>query len=999
MAGFKYLCTIGVLMMVVIPTSGQSIVNYESYFDNYLVRNIDREDGLYRDEVYDTYQDSLGFIWIANYAFLFRYDGITLKQYQYDIDRMGVFTEFKEDNSGNVWIPGSGQGLRRINSDKSSTTYDDSNGITGTSLRNVAFTKGDSVIIGDFLNGIFIMHEDTVLKNIKVESGLAGNRVYKIITDSKNRTWVGTDKGLSILYKNEIINFDSKNGLGENSVLSIFEMQNGEVWVGTDGGGITIFSDYKPKEILDLSDGINDMSTEFITERISDKSIWLGHTGGGIDKITEDKIENFSTEKGLLSDYVSSIKFGETGNIYVGTEFGLSILIPKKIKFKPVLDEDFSNAAINGVAEDFNKNLWVATAGDGIYINQNSKWKQLPSTKNIGALTILPITPEKTIIGTAGDGIYLIENDEVIKRINSENGLLGDEVTCLAQDIYDNVWVGTFYGISIFDTNLQKLQSFTEESGLPGQECLQMISDKKGNVWVGTLSDGILKFKEDRFVTQIDTSDGLVNNRIFGLYENIKGEIVATTIDFGFHFIENEKVTAIPGIPDTFVGINQDKFGDYWFTSNGYIVKLEEKDLELYFGGEITRPLYKKYTTEDGLPQTRFSYGNSSVSEISSTGEIFFAAKKGIIAVDPEEAVLNAEYFFPYIDYLKINGESVPVDKTSDLRFDASATKFEISYSALNLNAPEKTEFFIQLEGVDDDWVSMKDRKIVYYDFLPEGDYTFRVAALAQDGEWSPNRASLSFSILPPFYKTWWFMSLGLLGFIAVGAGGVQIRSNIKLRALNRELETQQKIQKERERISRELHDNVGSQITNLITGIEVSNLHVKKNQQDEALSLLENLDSDARGAMTDLRETIWLLDKEMVEFEAFIEHLNGYLNRQKRYLNGLEIKLNSTIDNGCVLEPGQSMNLTRIIQEALNNCRKYAEANEFIISFRLENQKLYVNLVDDGKGMDLDEEIDKGNGIKNMSHRAEEMDAKFQIKSDRVSGVEIEMSFDVKIP
>ncbi|MEQ9351692.1 MAG: histidine kinase, partial [Vicingaceae bacterium] len=294
---------------------------------------------------------------------------------------------------------------------------------------------------------------------------------------------------------------------------------------------------------------------------------------------------------------------------------------------------------------------------------------------------------------------------------------------------------------------------------------------------------------------------------------------------------------------------------------------------------------------------------------------------------------------------------------------------------------------------------NVEDRKTTYYDYLPDGDYTFIVSAIGPDGQWSDKTASISFTVLPPFYKTWWFMSLGLLGFIAIGAGGVQIRSNMKLQKLNRELETQQKIQKERERISRELHDNVGSQITNLITGIEVSNLHVKKNQQDEALSLLENLDSDARGAMTDLRETIWLLDKEMVEFGAFVEHLNGYLNRQKRYLKDLEIKLNSSIDNGCVLEPGQSMNLTRIIQEALNNSRKYAKASEFIISFRLENQKLNVSLVDDGKGMDLDEEINKGNGIKNMSHRAEEMDAKFQIKSDGASGVEIEMSFDVKIP
>ena len=143
--------------------------------------------------------------------------------------------------------------------------------------------------------------------------------------------------------------------------------------------------------------------------------------------------------------------------------------------------------------------------------------------------------------------------------------------------------------------------------------------------------------------------------------------------------------------------------------------------------------------------------------------------------------------------------------------------------------APNKTDFRVQLVGIDENWVNVEDRKTTYYDYLPDGDYTFIVSAIGPDGQWSDRTASISFTVLPPFYKTWWFMSLGLLGFIAIGAGGVQIRSNMKLQKLNRELETQQKIQKERERISRELHDNVGSQITNLITGIEISNLHVKK--------------------------------------------------------------------------------------------------------------------------------------------------------------------------
>lgn len=242
-------------------------------------------------------------------------------------------------------------------------------------------------------------------------------------------------------------------------------------------------------------------------------------------------------------------------------------------------------------------------------------------------------------------------------------------------------------------------------------------------------------------------------------------------------------------------------------------------------------------------------------------------------------------------------------------------------------------------------------------------------------------------------------MSLGLLGFIAIGAGGVQIRSNMKLRALNRELETQQKIQKERERISRELHDNVGSQITNLITGIEVSNLHVKKNQQDKALSLLENLDIDARGAMTDLRETIWLLDKEKVEFGIFLDHLNGYLKRQKKYLNGMEVRLNSTVDNNSILEPGQSMNLTRIIQEALNNSRKYSNATLFEIECSQKKQSLEIKISDNGNGMVVDEEVDKGNGLKNMAYRAMEMGGGFQITSDEGIGVEIHLNFEVKIP
>ena len=118
-----------------------------------------------------------------------------------------------------------------------------------------------------------------------------------------------------------------------------------------------------------------------------------------------------------------------------------------------------------------------------------------------------------------------------------------------------------------------------------------------------------------------------------------------------------------------------------------------------------------------------------------------------------------------------------------------------------------------------------------------------------------------------------------------------------------------------------------------------------------------------------------------------------------KKYLNGMEVRLNSTVDNNSILEPGQSMNLTRIIQEALNNSRKYSNATLFEIECSQKKQSLEIKISDNGNGMVVDEEVDKGNGLKNMAYRAMEMGGGFQITSDEGIGVEIHLNFEVKIP
>jgi signal transduction histidine kinase len=391
-----------------------------------------------------------------------------------------------------------------------------------------------------------------------------------------------------------------------------------------------------------------------------------------------------------------------------------------------------------------------------------------------------------------------------------------------------------------------------------------------------------------------------------------------------------------------------------WFSSNGYLVQAFKQDLEDFEKGLIDEIPYKKFTSDDGFPLTRLSYGNSSLTKKLSNGEIAIASKRGVIVIDPIIANTSGDAFFPYIDRFFV--DDVSRNTNGRVGLTPKDKRIEIPYSALNIRAPKKTRFRIKLSGIDEDWVYVGERTSAYYDYLPDGENTFSVSAIGPDGLWSDKTASIDFTVLPPFYKTWWFGLLCLFAFGGSVAGSVQWRSNKKLRELNRELEYQHKIQQERERISRDLHDNVGSQITNLITGIEIGSLHNEKSNSDEVAKILESLDAEARNTMTDLRETFWLLDKEEVPFSAFSEHLRGYLKRQKQFLGTMEVEISKNVPDALVLNPTQSLNLMRIIQETLNNARKYAEATRFEIGCKWESDNLTISLSDNGKGMDMDE-------------------------------------------
>ncbi|MEQ9309643.1 MAG: two-component regulator propeller domain-containing protein [Balneolaceae bacterium] len=986
----KRIILIGIFTALCTPLFAQYTFSTSSLWDTFSINNFGVEDGIFTQQVYKIHKDKKGFYWIVSNRQLLRYDGISITELKQG-NIGGTLYDLAEDSDGNMWIPSIGSGLYKFNGD----TLKNYQHLSGDLTKAAVVGKNDTLYLGTYGDGLKVFYKDSLNINYNTKNGLVGDEIWTLEFDKNGKLWIGTNTGISVLHKGTIKNFTTENGLPDNRIRTIKALANGDVWVGTDKEGIVIFEEEKPIRYIHTKDGLPNLLVQDIEQNLNG-DVFIGTLGGGVTRFNNGIKETINIEDGLISNEVNTIYLDNNGMILIGTEDGLSTLTPRFFTSLSLDGKEVYNQEAVTINQDKAGRIWLGTYGKGYFYFENGKWtsRENPPINTNGYAQSGTLDKNGNLwVGTQGSGVLEIVDNQFIPRFNIDNGLLDNYVRGLTFDLEGNLWVGSNKGISVFNSSQELIRTYSTEDEIPNPFCITMITASDGSVWYGSYGGGAVRFK-DGISKVYNTETGLRSDQVLSIFEDSNQDIWIGTFNYGVSKVVGDSLfTFSPddGLPSAnYAGIIEDNSKNLWFATGNGITKAALKDLNSYQNGESSYIPFHYFNKEDGLISDNLQAANNSTLAKLSDGTLFFASIDGVSIIHPESVAFKDSSFNTYIDNIIVDGVGIIKERGFELTPDKK--KLEISYSAINFLAPNKTEFRIKLDGIDNEWNYVEKRTTAYYDYLPDGDYTFYVSAVGPDGQWSDKVASIPFTVLPPFYKTWWFISLGLLGFIAIGAGGVQIRSNMKLRELNRELQTQQKIQRERERISRELHDNVGSQITNLITGIEISNLHIKKNQQDKALSLLGNLDSDARSAMTDLRETIWLLDKEEVQFGIFLEHLKGFVKRQEHYFRGMKVVFNSDVDLGKILNPTQSLNLTRIIQEALNNARKYAQASLFTISFVEKEQRIGITLTDNGIGMNIDERPKEGNGLRNMKERIEEVNGTIVIKTETGKGTSIRL-------
>lgn len=689
---------------------------------------------------------------------LVRYKNGTYKKYDHStgLSDNRIFSLY-EDLNGGLWIGTSGSGLNYLKDGKISV-LDTANGLASDFIRAITADTSGRIWVGT-QKGLSVISSGKV-KNYLIKDGLSDDFIETLACDKYNNLWIGTKGGGLNRFKNDRFSvYTSKEGLTGNAVTALCFDHNGMLWIGTNGGGITRMLNNKFYPFT-TRDGL---SGDLIVTLFEDRqgNIWAGSSGNGVDRIKKKMIQTIGCRDGLPGEVILPVFEDHKGVLWFGVAGkGLSRFENGQVKTYAHKD-GLPNHLVLTIGEDSNNTLWVGTAGGGLTNFKNGKFSTYTTASGLSNNVVIAVYFDRAGIlwaGTTGGGINRFSNGR-FTSITTKEGLSHDNVTCVLEDSKGNLWVGTNNG-------LNKIKGHTitvldQKGGLSDDYILSLYEDEIGNLWVGTASNG-LNLVRDGKITQFTARDGLINEVVLKILE--------------------------------------DEFGFFWISCNKGIYKIRKQDLLDFADHKITLLKPVSYGKADGMETMECNGGVTPAGIKTSDGKLLFPTMKGVALIDPEMMNAVATGFSPvFIEEFLVDGQMVKMKEP--LSLPSYSKRLEFRYAALNYTNPEKIRYRCMLEGFDKDWVDNGTNRTAYYTNIPGGNYTFKVMASNETGQFDEKPAAgLKFRLTPPFYRSFLFyliiliFALLLLFFITYYFLGRFQRNRLKQLVEKRTRELHQKM-------------------------------------------------------------------------------------------------------------------------------------------------------------------------------------------------------------
>lgn len=783
------------------------------------------------------------------------------------------------------------------------------------------------------------LQTELLASNIKqsIASGVASSSTNKIILERGDYLIIGHENGfIRVIHKQTNTDQLIKVVNTENTVgaTTIYEDKLGNIWLYTWGDGFYHLKERKGIKLVTNSIGNETLPSPFILAFEADaEGVWVGTNQGLVYYDNDGKATKIPTR-------INS----QLGSIWALEQDGNDLWVATRTKGLALIKDSANNKQALQLRSFTIQNSLVANNNVHQVLKDSRGWLWL-GYQGEGIQIIK--NPNEWINGQAAN-IQLLKNDGAEKSLNSNS------IRKLYEDNAGNIWVATTDNginyVTVIGENISSVQVFESNSTsnfqLSHKDARGVYQQQDSTYWFASYGGGITKYElGSNELLNLRTTEGLPNNSVYGILG--------------------------------------DENPDYiWMSTNSGIGRLNTKDLT-----------FTTFTENDGLQNSEF---NTGAYFKNTDGLLYFGGINGFNIIDTDELAVNTNPPEVYLTKINLFNEEYE-HETSPLFIDQLTLSYNqnflsFEFAALDYEEPKSNSYIYKMVGIDSEWVEAGNRNFADYPNLKPGSYTFKVKASNKYGIWNEDGISLSMKVLPPWWKTWWFRALYITFIVGAFTALIQYYSQKKLKEQIRKMEIKNRLRNERERISRDLHDHVGAQLANIITGLSLVDKYTEVNEKEKSISLMKSLKGDAEVTIKQLRETIWALNQNEITIDGFVNHLSSYFKNQSALNDQLTLQISNDGDNRTILSAAQALNLFRIIQEASQNTLKYAEAEHLVIHLSNKAEQLQVTVKDDGVFKADKESFNGGYGMKNMHKRAKEINGTVEVNTE--GGTEITVLF-----
>jgi signal transduction histidine kinase/streptogramin lyase len=894
------------------------------------------------------FEDHNGTIWCGTMKGLFRLERADKRFTLRPIDigmpnqfsEQSIVSDVLEDQQGSLWVA-SPSGLYRRWPDGSFARYTIRDGLPGDYLHDLLMDHAGRLWVATRSPGFFSFTADEthkppiVTRAFATKEGLPSEWVFQLFESSNRKFWCATAAGLAEFFPDgdehgqHFHSFNERNGLAYHDITAVNEDVGGNLWLGSYAGAMKLarngFTTY------DQQDGLDQVFSIF------------GNRQGGV-----------CFRGQLLGDGARSVFEGAKLDLlhpYMGkhvTRYGC-----------------FDGQSFTWFLPDAFRHIDTGWVGEGLTLQtRNGEWW----------------------FGT-GAGLYRFaaaDNLSEIKRARPlaiydiRNGLASPQVFRLFEDSRGDMWVssiGVVNGLAHWDRASGTMREVNNAAGLPASKedlAHAFAEDRAGNIWIG-FSSGLARYQQGSFAF-FTTNEGLPSGGIAQIYLDHGGRLWLASARSGLIRVDHAEserpafvsYTTAQGLSsDLTSAITEDLKGHIYVATGRGLDELDPAS------GRV-----KHYTTAEGLAS-----GSLVAAFCDRFGTLWFGTTKGLSRFVPlSEDVKAAPAIL--ITKMSVAGSLQRVSAFGETemslpQMSASQNQVQIDFVGLSFAPGEVLRYQYKLEGADSDWSAPTEQRTVNFANLAPRSYRFLVRAVSSTGNISSAPASVTFTILPPIWRRWWFVSLAVLAVALAVYALFRYRVARLLEVANI-----------RTHIAADLHDDIGSNLTRIAILSEVAHSQLGNNSPNVESPLLSiaNISRESVASMSDI---VWAINPKR-------DTLLDLTQRMRRFATeifsprGIEFQFHAPeVDDDLKLGADVRRDFFLVFKEALNNVVRHSACTSASIDFQVERSWLVLTVRDDGRGFDP-EIASEGQGLLSMTRRARGLGGELQVHSKPGEGTEI---------